>query len=94
MDVFDLHQTLVGDYSNFVTSFHAIKDERIQKFVDDELSIVEVLKTVLKRNGYEVTAADNGATAIELLKADKFELMIKELDLFLIIFKYPFCTFL
>jgi len=47
--------------------------------VDDELSIVEVLKTVLKRNGYHVVAADNGARALELLKADKFELMISDI---------------
>ena len=47
--------------------------------VDDELSIVEVLKTVLKRNGYEVTATDNGAGALEILKAEKFELMISDI---------------
>ena len=34
--------------------------------VDDELSIVEVLKTILKRNGYDVSATDNGAAALDL----------------------------
>ncbi|MCM8543060.1 MAG: sigma-54 dependent transcriptional regulator [Lentisphaeraceae bacterium] len=47
--------------------------------VDDELSIVEVLKTVLKRNGYEVTATDNGATALDIMKTEKFELMISDI---------------
>ena len=36
--------------------------------VDDELSIVEVLKTILKRNGYDVTATDNGVKALNSLK--------------------------
>ena len=47
--------------------------------VDDELSIVEVLKTVLKRNGYSVTATDNGDSALQILKAEKFELMISDI---------------
>ena len=47
--------------------------------VDDELSIVEVLKTVLKRNGYDVRATDNGASALEILKSEKFELMISDI---------------
>lgn len=47
--------------------------------VDDELSIVEVLRTILKRNGYEVTATDNGVKALELLKLEEFELLISDI---------------
>ena len=37
MDVFKLHGSLVGDYSDFVTSFHTIQDERVRQFVDEQL---------------------------------------------------------
>ena len=47
--------------------------------VDDELSIVEVLKTILKRNGYEVSATDNGVKALEILKTEQFELLISDI---------------
>ena len=47
--------------------------------VDDEISILEVLKTILKRNGHEVTATDNGVRALELLKLEEFELLVSDI---------------
>ncbi|MFO7821613.1 MAG: sigma-54 dependent transcriptional regulator [Lentisphaeria bacterium] len=47
--------------------------------VDDEISIVEVLKALLTREGYEVTTASDGEEALEALRADKFELMISDI---------------
>ena len=40
--------------------------------VDDELSILQVLKTILSRNGYDVQAVDNPQDAIEILKAEDY----------------------
>src|SRR5947207_2967361 len=37
MDVFDLRNRLVQDYSNFTRSFVVIRDERISTRVDEEL---------------------------------------------------------
>ncbi|MFA5204055.1 MAG: sigma-54 dependent transcriptional regulator [Lentisphaeria bacterium] len=47
--------------------------------MDDELSIVEVLKALLKREGYGVQTAPDGATALGLLQAEKFDLMISDI---------------
>jgi len=47
--------------------------------VDDELSILQVLKTILSRNGYDVQAVDNPQDAIEILKAEDFELMLSDI---------------
>jgi two-component system, NtrC family, response regulator PilR len=47
--------------------------------VDDELSIVEVLKTILGRSGYEVTATDKATVALEHLKAESFDLLISDI---------------
>ena len=37
--------------------------------VDDEPSLREMTQMMLRREGYEVTAADSGETALELLEA-------------------------
>ena len=47
--------------------------------VDDELSIVEVLKALLKREGYSVTTASDGEEAMEALRKEKFDLMISDI---------------
>lgn len=47
--------------------------------VDDELSIVEVLKALLKREGYVVRTASDGAEAIGLLSKEEFALMISDI---------------
>ena len=47
--------------------------------VDDELSIVEVLKALLRRDGYSVQTAEDGSTALALLAAEKFDLMISDI---------------
>jgi len=47
--------------------------------VDDELSIVEVLKALLRRDGYSVQTAEDGSTALALLASEKFDLMISDI---------------
>ncbi len=47
--------------------------------VDDELSIVEVLKALLKREGYTVRTASDGQEAIALLSKEEFSLMISDI---------------
>ena len=47
--------------------------------VDDELSIVEVLKALLRREGYDVKTASDGTEALGLLKNEKFDLMISDI---------------
>ncbi len=47
--------------------------------VDDEISIVEVLKALLRREGYAVKAAASGTEALELLNAEGFDLLISDI---------------
>ena len=47
--------------------------------VDDEPSILSVLSTLLKAEGYEVTAALGGVKAKEILQSETFDLMISDI---------------
>lgn len=47
--------------------------------VDDEASILSVLSTLLKAEGYEVTAKRDGREAQELLREENFDLMISDI---------------
>lgn len=47
--------------------------------VDDEPSILSVLSTLLKAEGYEVVSALGGVKATELIRADDFDLMISDI---------------
>jgi DNA-binding NtrC family response regulator len=49
--------------------------------VDDELSIVEILKTLLKKGGHSVTCSIDGNDALKLLKENVFDLMITDVRL-------------
>jgi len=49
--------------------------------VDDELSIVEVLKTLLSRDGHTISTASDGADALKLLKEQVFDLLITDIRL-------------
>jgi len=49
--------------------------------VDDEASIVELLKFNLQREGYEVLDAPDGETAIQLVKSDRPDLVILDVML-------------
>ncbi len=49
--------------------------------VDDEESIREFLDIMLRKEGYEVTLAEDGAKAIDLLKKKSFELIISDLQM-------------
>jgi DNA-binding NtrC family response regulator len=47
--------------------------------VDDEVSIVEVLKGILRRQGYRVKTAGSGEEAIEILRNEPFDLLISDI---------------
>jgi len=49
--------------------------------VDDELSMREVLELMLTREGYQVTCAENGRSAIGLLEKDQYDLMLCDIKL-------------
>ncbi len=47
--------------------------------VDDERSMRELLTIVLRRDGYEVLLAENGAVAIDLLKRERVDILITDI---------------
>ena len=47
--------------------------------VDDEPSIRELLRIVLRRDGYEVVLAENGRQAIEYLQSQPFDLLVSDI---------------
>jgi two-component system, NtrC family, response regulator PilR len=49
--------------------------------VDDELSMRELLEYLLTKEGYQVTCAESGTQAIELLGENRFDLMICDIRL-------------
>lgn len=49
--------------------------------VDDEKSMREILQIFLKNEGYHVSAATNGETAIEAVKKDIFDLIITDMKM-------------
>jgi two-component system response regulator PilR (NtrC family) len=49
--------------------------------VDDELSMREVLEIMLTKEGYQVTCAENGRTAIGLLEKNQYDLMLCDIRL-------------
>ncbi len=49
--------------------------------VDDEKSMREILQIFLKNEGYSVSVADNGQSAIEAVKKDIFDLIITDMKM-------------
>ena len=49
--------------------------------VDDELSMRELLEYMLTKKGYEVTCAENGRTAIELIEKNQYDLLLCDIRL-------------
>lgn len=47
--------------------------------VDDEPDFLDLLKIRLEANGYEVITADNGLTALEIVKKDKPDAMLLDI---------------
>jgi two-component system response regulator PilR (NtrC family) len=47
--------------------------------VDDERSMRELLTIVLRRDGYDVLLAENGAVAVELLKRERVDILITDI---------------
>ncbi len=49
--------------------------------VDDEASIREFLEIMLKKEGYDVTCAEDGQQAVEILKKKSFSMVISDLQM-------------
>ncbi len=49
--------------------------------VDDEPSMREMLNILLRREGYDVTVADNGTAAIDLLQRHFFDMLISDIKM-------------
>ncbi len=49
--------------------------------VDDEPSMREMLNILLRREGYDVTVADNGTVAIDLLQRHVFDMLISDIKM-------------
>jgi two-component system response regulator PilR (NtrC family) len=49
--------------------------------VDDELSMRELLEFMLKKEGYQVSVAQSGSQAIEMLKKDRYDLLLCDIRL-------------
>ncbi|KPJ75687.1 MAG: Fis family transcriptional regulator [Deltaproteobacteria bacterium SG8_13] len=49
--------------------------------VDDELSMRELLEFMLKKEGYQVSVAQNGGQAIEMLKKNSYDLLLCDIRL-------------
>jgi len=49
--------------------------------VDDEASMREMLRIVLRRDGYEVLIAENGRTAIEQLRTTQIDLLLSDIKM-------------
>jgi len=47
--------------------------------VDDDLSNLSLMKTVLESNGYDVEQAINGEKALEKLKSENMDLIISDI---------------
>ena len=47
--------------------------------VDDEPSMRDMLRIVLRRDGYDVVVAENGRTAIEVLRRQPFDLLLSDI---------------
>ena len=47
--------------------------------VDDEPSMREMLRIVLRRDGYDVVLAENGREAIDRLQAEPFDLLLSDI---------------
>jgi DNA-binding NtrC family response regulator len=47
--------------------------------VDDEVSIVEVLKGILRRQGYRVKTATSGEEALDCIRSEPFDLLISDI---------------
>ena len=47
--------------------------------VDDESSMREMLRIVLRRDGYDVVVAENGTQGIERLRAEPFDLLLSDI---------------
>ena len=47
--------------------------------VDDDTSILTVLKTLLERQGFEVVTASSSDRAYNILREDEFDLMLSDI---------------
>ena len=49
--------------------------------VDDELSMREFLKILLEKEGYKVSTASEASSAIDLIRGQKFDLVLSDIKM-------------
>ena len=49
--------------------------------VDDDPEDLETMKSVLEKEGYEVTTTENGAEAMDAIEEDKFDLILLDIQM-------------
>ena len=49
--------------------------------VDDEFSVLEFLSNFLSGKGYNITRSDNAKKALDILKLNKFDLILTDIDM-------------
>ncbi len=80
------HITLPA-YGDETTEPASSRDESLQQdnlkilVVDDEDQIVDLLTTILETNGHEVTGLVEAAKAVDLLRTQKFDLLLTDLGM-------------
>ena len=57
-----------------------VKPPRIL-IIEDDPEICDMLSSMLRREGFPVCTAEDGASALELLKSDSFDLLITDIGL-------------
>ncbi|KKS65795.1 MAG: hisitidine kinase [Parcubacteria group bacterium GW2011_GWA1_42_7] len=69
-------------------SFHANKEKILEGnkkkkilIVDDEESIREIFEIFLKREGFDVSLAENGEEGIKAMESQNFDLVITDIDM-------------
>ena len=48
--------------------------------IDDDFGILDSLKVVLRRSGYDLTTYSNPVEAIEVLKKEKYDLLVSTIN--------------
>jgi len=68
-------------FNNFSDNVSSTWMKKKVLFVDDSVSIREVVKYTLESEGYEVILSDNGKNALEYLNGQDFSLVVTDLHM-------------
>jgi two-component system chemotaxis sensor kinase CheA len=84
LNVADLVRSTIG-YSHDARSVAAPEGAEIERksvlIAEDSITSRMMLKNILESSGYEVTTAVNGAEALKILRSDKFDLVVSDVEM-------------